>query len=104
MASRRGLLPALVDGTGDHSSRTRFGIALSKMQDRVVSGYRIRMGIGDTHAKVRTYRLEPTFAGAAGARGALTPAIPGDSRLNDGWDLDPWDGDLAMDGLEEASG
>jgi len=58
-------------GRNDHSGRTRFGIALAKMRDRVVGGFKILEAPADTHGKVRRYMLTE-LRGLRGVAGALT--------------------------------
>ena len=58
LATQRRLLLDLWSGREDAGARIRFGRALSRMRDRVVSGYCIRRASQDSHQKVFSYRLE----------------------------------------------
>ena len=58
LATRQQLLLEVYGGRNDRSGRTRFGLALSKMRDRVVGEFRIRSADPDSHTKTARYRLE----------------------------------------------
>lgn len=76
------LLNQILGGRDEHAARTRLGMNLTSMRDRVIGEYRIRVCPPDTHNKTSLYRLErmarpvtPPIAGAAGGAGPL--ALPG---------------------------
>ena len=58
LAVRERMLLSLRGGHNEHSARTRFGLALGKMRDRVVDKFRIRRAEPDLHNKGQRYRLE----------------------------------------------
>ena len=70
LATRHRLLLDIWGGRDDHSRRTRFGIALSKMRDRVVDSFQVRHADPDTHGKVARYRLVD-LRGVRGVAGGL---------------------------------
>ena len=57
LATERGLLSDRLGDLKENGGATKLGVALSKMRDRVVGGYRVRVG-KDSNSKVATYRLE----------------------------------------------
>ena len=82
MAQRYRLLLDVWAGRNEHTARTRLGIALVSMRDRVLGPFCLRVGPRDGHTKIRTYRLEllgresvGVVAGVAGRAGASPEAI-----------------------------
>lgn len=58
LALRHRLLTDIYGGRNNHSGLTRFGMALSKMRDRIIGEYRILRSEPDSHSKRQRYRLE----------------------------------------------
>ena len=58
LAVRHRLLIDIWGGRNDHSGRTRFGIAIKKIVDRVLGDFIIRGAGSDTHSKGQRYRLD----------------------------------------------
>ena len=64
LATKQNLLLDIWSGRDSHAARTRFGLALSRMRDRVIGDFRVRNSGEDTHNKVLQYRLEMVRADA----------------------------------------
>ena len=58
LATRKRLLLHIWGGRTDHSGRTKFGVALGKMRDRVVDAFHILRDDPDPHSKGQRYHLE----------------------------------------------
>ena len=88
MATRLKLLVDVWGGRKAHGARTGFGIALSKMRDRVIGKYCIKHAGEDSHTKSPRYRLE-LLRGVRGLAGASTSQawspngedVPSDSEM-----------------------
>lgn len=57
LATRSRLLMGLWSGRSDHSGRTRLGLTLGKMRDRIIGDCRIEAADPDSHNKGQRYRL-----------------------------------------------
>jgi len=80
LAVRQRLLNQILGGREEQAARTRLGIRLTSMRDRVVGEFRVHVCPPNTHTKTQNYQLEsmkqlviPSVAGAAGGAVALTP-------------------------------
>jgi hypothetical protein len=71
LATRERLLLDIWSGKNNHSGRTRFGIALKRMRDRIVGDYRILGAEVDPHTKTARHRLED-LRGVRGVAGGLS--------------------------------
>jgi hypothetical protein len=88
LATRKLLLVDLWGERDNQGARVSFGKALSRMRDRIISGFRIRWAGEDTRNKVQTYRLErvsnnaptPQSAGDAGDDGEFSAPEKQDSK------------------------
>ena len=80
LATRQQLLVEVWGGRTEHGGRTRFGIALAKMRDRVFDGFRINRAAHDSHNKVERYRLA-ALRGVRGVAGGFSdPDSPSTSQ------------------------
>ena len=83
LARSHKLLLDIWSGRNDHSARTKFGLALSKMRDRVIDKMRMCESKADTHTKASQYRLEVIdLRRVRSVAGGLAPNIflePGDN-------------------------
>ena len=91
LVRRHRLILDVWGGRDDHSAQTRFGIALGKMRDRVIGGYRIAKAEPDSHRKSPRYKLANLRALRGVAGGFTTQVslfsgedVPSDSEF--GWE------------------
>jgi hypothetical protein len=76
MASENGLLDKVLGDEGERSQRTRLGLALGGMRDRVVEGYRIAEAPED-HSGRQRYVLQKPIAGTVGPKAERSKAASG---------------------------
>ena len=77
LATTNHLLLNVWGGHISHGARTRFGIALSKMRDRVVGEFCIQRAEPDSHTKAPRYQLQQVAGGAGGSGGSGNHSKPG---------------------------
>jgi|GEM_PF-3670420 len=65
LAKGHSLLLEVWAGREEHSARTRLGLALKRMRDRVIAGCQLRVAGEDSHTKTRYYLLEPVVVPVA---------------------------------------
>ena len=74
LVRRHRLILDVWGGRDDHSAQTRFGIALGKMRDRVIGGYRIAKAEPDSHRRSPRYKLA-NLRGLRGVAGGFTTQV-----------------------------